>query len=362
MNYSLLYLCPNDIKEGTAIYTHVTEIVKGLKKRNWNVSLYKIKYKKKNPSIIDRLFEIIRVQLKIVKRILGADIIYIRMGFSTFPTAFLGRIFNVPVVQEVNGTYDDLFIVHPISEKIASIIKWLIKKQIKWASRVIAVTDELKNWAINKVGQKRISVIPNGANTELFKPEYIKPLDLPEKYAIFFGALNKWQGIETLMESIKHPEWPNDLFLVIVGDGQEKYHIIKMSKSNKQIIYLGKLAYRKVPKIICNSIMSIIPVNNYRNRSIKGLSPLKLYESLASGVPVIVTDFPGQADFVKKYECGIVIPHENPEELVKSVLYLYKNEHKRKEMGSRGRNAVKDYHSWDIRAKQTSDILLNVLK
>jgi len=362
MNHNLLYLSLNDIKEGSACHTHVFEIVKGLQRRNWNISLYKTNYKNSDPSILERLLEIIKVQLNLLGKLKKIDAIYIRMEFSTFPTALLGRLLGIPVIQEVNGPPEDLFIVYPISEKIASLIKCLIRKQLQWATKIIVVTSELKIWVKNEVGSKQISIIPNGANTELFKPTYSKPSYLPGKYALFFGTLAKWQGIETLMESVEYPEWPADLFLIIAGDGQEKASIIKASEYNRKIIYVGRIPYRKMPEIVAGSMMVIIPKNNLGNRSGTGLSPLKLYESLASGVPVIVTDFPGQADLVRQYKCGLVIPYDNPKALVKSVLHLYKNENTRRQMGNRGRNAIQKDHSWDKRAEQTSNLILCTLK
>lgn len=63
--------------------------------------------------------------------------------------------------------------------------------------------------------------------------------------------------------------------------------------------------------------------NNLGDRFSTGLSPLKMYETLACGVPIIVSDFPGQADLIRNGNCGLVIPPENEVSLAKAVSYLF---------------------------------------
>jgi len=363
MKKNLKYLCLQATQEGQASYAHVHEIIKGLQKRNWHVELFEPYYANKNtlPGALFRLIAFVIIQIKLCSKLNKKDTIYIRSHFATFPIAFIAKIKKIPVIREVNGPYEDLFIAWPITRCFSKLFKCLCRIQFKWADVLITVTPQLKEWLHKETGKRKICVVPNGANIDIFNPNAISNYKISKPYVVFFGALAVWQGIDTLLEAVNDFEWPDRLKLVIMGDGTERQKIEKAVLRNSNLIYLGKVPYKKVPGIIVNSIAGLSIQNNTDNRSSTGLSPLKLYETLSCGVPIIVTDFPGQADFASKYNCGLVIPPEDSKALVKAINYLYNNLEIRKEMGKRGYEAIKKEHSWDKRAEETDKILRQLL-
>src|SRR5690606_3793062 len=104
------------------------------------------------------------------------------------------------------------------------------------------------------------------------------------------------------------PTWPADLTLVIVGDGAKRQAVVDACAANNRIRYMGQIPYRDVPGVMAQARLGLSPQTNVDGRADTGLYPLKVFETLACAVPVIVTDFPGQADLVRKYRCGLVIP------------------------------------------------------
>jgi len=361
----VIYLCLQATRQGQASYAHVNEIIKGLRKRKWHVELFEPSYAKKDimPGPLIRILEFLIVQAKLWSKIKKKDIIYIRFHIAAFPSALLSKLLNIPVIQELNGPYEDLFIAWGWTRNFAFIFKRLMRIQLKWADAIIVVTPQLKRWVLNEVGcNKVVFVVPNGANIELFIPNAICRYKLPKSYVVFFGALAPWQGIDTLVKSINCPSWPEELHLVIIGDGVKRSLVEETVKINKKIIYLGRLPYPKIPGIVAHSIAGLSPKNNLGSRSDTGLYPLKVFETLACGVPVIVTDFPGQADLVRKYRCGLVIPSDEPDALAEAVAYLYSNCSEREEMGKRGRKIIEREHSWDKRSADTEIVLSEVLR
>ena len=105
------------------------------------------------------------------------------------------------------------------------------------------------------------------------------------------------------------------------------------AKRNSKIIYLGKLLYQQIPAIVAMSIASIIPKNLDGLRSVTSFSPLKVYESMACGVPVIVTNIPGIADIVSGANCGLVIPHGDPQAIASAIEFLFAHPDVRLELG-----------------------------
>jgi glycosyltransferase involved in cell wall biosynthesis len=198
-------------------------------------------------------------------------------------------------------------------------------------------------------------VIPNAANTDLFMPSAQTQIDAPRRYALFFGALSAWQGIDTLIEAVRQPSWPQEIKLVIAGDGAEREKL--KSVTGDLIVYLGTVPYRSMPGLIAHALAGLIPKTDIAGHSATGLSPLKLYETLACGTPVIVSDFPGMADLVRESGAGLAVEPCNPAALAEAVAYLYRNPEVREKMGTLGRTAVVGKHSWDCRAEATYDVL-----
>jgi len=87
------------------------------------------------------------------------------------------------------------------------------------------------------------------------------------------------------------------------------------------------------------------------------MNPLKLFETLACGIPVIVSDLPGQADLVRAGRCGLVIPGNDPAALARAVAQLAAAPDEAREMGRRGAALVRAEHSWRARAIEIDKVL-----
>jgi glycosyltransferase involved in cell wall biosynthesis len=287
--------------------------------------------------------------------------LYIRWHYLILPTLLWARIRRVPVVQEVNGTYEDLFIAHPWTRKLAWLLRRLGKSSLRFADAIITVTPELKRWIEGQVDGRPVYNIPNGANAQLFRPGVAEDVGLPRPYALFFGVLAAWQGLEVLLSAVDDPQWPAEVTLVVVGDGAERARVEAAAATSSRVKYLGKLPYRRMPGIIASSLVGISPQTDLGGRAITGLSPIKVYETLSAGVPVIVSDFPGQAELVREWECGIVFTPGDAAALARAVAQLNSNLASRDQMGRRGRQAIEHEHSWAKRALDTSAVLNRVL-
>jgi glycosyltransferase involved in cell wall biosynthesis len=92
-----------------------------------------------------------------------------------------------------------------------------------------------------------------------------------------------------------------------------------------------------------------------------GLSPLKLYESMASGVPVIASDLPGLGDAVRAHDCGLTFAPGDAAGLARCVAEIAADPVRARRMGANGRAAAVALYSWDARAGQTEDVLLGLV-
>jgi len=292
------------------------------------------------------------------------DVIYERG--SIFGTGCkLGKIFKIPCITEVNGLTTD-------EQKMTGMLRRIIikfeSKTFSLTNKIVVVTSKLKETLQSDYGvpENKIVVVENGANTELFKPmnpeKIMKELNLEENYNYvgFSGSFKQWHGLDNLVRSapLILKEVENTKFL-LVGDGPMKEQIIQMVNDlnlTDKFIFINRVPYEEVPKYANAFDVCVI----LKKRDIPG-SPLKLWEYMACGKPVIATN---TQDFrvLEEYNAGIVVDSEKTEEVADAIITLLKNKELREEMGKNGRKYVVGNRSWESVAREVEKVMKEAVK
>jgi glycosyltransferase involved in cell wall biosynthesis len=289
----------------------------------------------------------------------AADVVYARAHPANFPITLAARLRRIPVVQEINGTYRDIAITHTWLSSLIWLIGPLYRIQFRWASALIAVTPGLADWVRHEAPTVPSYVVANGVNYGIFNPSH-PPLHVtPRNYAIFFGSLTRWHGIETMIAAIDNDEWPADVDLIIVGDGQLSAMVREAAGRNPRIQALPSVNQETLAGYIRGAAMGLVPINSVGDRGRFGVSPLKLYETLACGTPVVVTEFAEQAELVRSFGAGIVIPPNDSRALARAVCMLNERPISTDKMLQTAA-AIGADHSWTNRSAETERILLSV--
>lgn len=355
----MLYVTAESLAEGAAAHVHVNEICSGLERQGWRTRLLQPAYGGLNgrPGIIRRLAAIASVNWRAWRQLEDVDAIYCRANPLLFPLAYLAWRRGVAVVHECNGPYADIAIAHPATLPFFKMFVAMQRWQYRHASAVVSVTERLKLWLEGERGRPDVALITNAANTDLFSPAVVPERVTDRPYVVFFGALAVWHGARTMLEAISHPDWPQGVDLVIIGAGAESPLIEVAAAANPRIHYVGRQPYKRVPALIVGALAGLVPIVDVSGRSETGLAPLKLFETLAAGLPAIATDYPTQADFVRDNRCGMVIPPGDAAALARSVAAIAADPAGAREMGARGRAAVEREHSWQHRAAEVDRLL-----
>jgi len=302
------------------------------------------------------------------------DLIYTRAGLSA-SAWFISRLAKVPYVTEVNGLIWDEAKISWVGwwrKTFGYFLNWIEGKAYRRSQRVVAVTPRIKEVLVAEYGIEtdKIAVIPNAANTVLFKPmdtkQARKQLNLPELcyLIVFVGHLAAWQGVEYLIRSAPYilKGYPESKFL-IVGDGTMKQGLIELTQRiqvSDRMIFTGRVPYDKVPLYINASDVCVAPFIKERNER-SGVSPLKIYEYGACGKAIVTSRLPG-LEFVEQYETGVLIQPDNAEELANAIVKLFKDEGLRRQMGENGRKYVVKNHSWESVARRVAKVCQQALK
>nr|WP_292389200.1 glycosyltransferase family 4 protein [Methanosarcina sp. UBA5] len=323
-------------------------------------------------------------------RLLGSetfDVLYTRNPNFGFLAGLFCKSRCKIVVYELNGIPEDeknlfrekseenKFLQSEIRSKFsnqyfsahARLKLFILKKALGFSDRIIAVTPGIKanlEKSYNIPGEK-IVVVSNGANTFLFRPLEQETcrrelgLDLKITFICFVGNLAPWQGVEYLLKAAPYilSKSPECHFL-IVGDGAMKNDLMKLSRElgvEDRFTFTGVIAYDRVPLYVNASDICTAPFIFARNAKI-GLSPLKLYEYMACGKPVVASNISGVSDVLEASGGGIPVFPENPGALAEGIFKLLEDPGLRMKLGSKGLSYVTENYSWYSVAKKVNEV------
>lgn len=306
----------------------------------------------------------------------GYDVIYTRNSFfGVLGDLFSGLIHGTPIVCEVNGFFgDEIRLIagdHPSLDITARMNRTICrvseKYLLKRADSIIAVTQGIKHHLIEEYGvdEKKIIVIENGANTGIFRPgdqekaRKILELDPAAQYVCFTGNFAPWQGLPDLIRAI--PEIVDrcqEARFLLVGDGVMRETCTETAEELgvlDRIHFTGRVAYERVPLYVTASDVCVAPFIRDRNDKI-GLSPLKVYEYMGCGRPVVASDIAGVRELINGSGGGITVRPEEPQAIASAVSILLEDREKRAMMGRAGCEYVRKNHSWNIVSRKVEKV------
>jgi glycosyltransferase involved in cell wall biosynthesis len=342
--------------KGQASYVHIHEIVDNLRQLGWHVDLFAPRpgAPEQRRNGFAKTYEYLRTMWQAAASLGTHDALYVRAHALAWPVALAARLRGRVLVEEVNGTELDLIVSRPWLRPLRGLLRWLYVSQYRRSHHLFPVANELADWLRAETRHDRISVVPNAANTDLFRPIDRVP---QEPFVVFFGGLTDWHGVDIMVDAVRHPAWPSGIRLVVIGTGVRQNLVADAVRAGLPISWLGYRPYEEIPGLIAGAIAGLIPMTNPLGRSSTGMNPLKLFETLACGIPAIVSELPGQADLVRENRCGLVVPCGDAAALARAVGELAADPGAAREMGQRGAAVVRAAHSWRARAVEIDKVL-----
>lgn len=292
------------------------------------------------------------------------DVIYERRFSPKIGTA-LKMLVSKPLIVEINGL--------PLTEAamrngtsspetpISAIKSKIRDSMLKMADSIVVVSEGLRSAFLDcsDVGEDRVHVVRNGANTDLFIPK--DSSRMKEKlglesghYMCYSGSLQPWHDIPLLFHALSaiRPSL-DDWKLLIVGAGKARPSLESLSCQlgiEDSLKFVGHVSYFDVNEYI-NAADFCVHISRPLGYT---LSPLKFYEYLSCGRPVLADDLVEVDEDIQ--ECTANVKHGDAEELSHALLELIGNEDLRKEMGKKAREVAVEKYSWTHTATRISEI------
>lgn len=162
----------------------------------------------------------------------------------------------------------------------------------------------------------------------------------------YIGGITKVRGIYEIVDAMSQSEANGRLLLA--GNFLEKQvqnDVVKLEGWNN-VDDLGWLSREDIQTVLGRSFAGLVtlhPIENY-----KDALPVKMFEYMASGIPVIASNIKLWEDIIVGEECGLCVDPYSSNEISDAMNYLAKNLEVAKDMGARGREAVLKKYNWQI--------------
>ena len=281
----------------------------------------------------------------------------------------LAKLKKVPMVFEVRDLWPDFAIDTGVltNKWLIKLSYWLERKSYKSAKWINVLTPAFEKVLIEKkeVRADRISMIPNGADLDIFKPDkrnnWVRgKYQLDDKLVItYVGAHGVANHLIQILEAAKFLRNQPDILFMLIGDGMQK----PMLKEKAVEWELDNVLFvDSVPK---NAIVDYITASDVCTAVLKKINafkmiyPNKLFDYMAAARPVIVAIDGVTRKLVEDAKAGMYVEPENAEDFAKAVLILKEKPQLCNDYGENGLNFVKQNFDRAVLARWYLDILIS---
>lgn len=161
----------------------------------------------------------------------------------------------------------------------------------------------------------------------------------------YVGGISVVRGINQLMDALM---FIPDIRLNLAGNFStvELENQVRAKERWNNVVFYGYVGRKELLSIFHRSkigMVTLLPTPNHMESL-----PIKMFEYMSAGIPVICSNFPLWEEIIGSNECGVCVDPSKPELIAESVRFLMNNPDKAKKMGENGRLAIIEKYNWEI--------------
>ena len=284
----------------------------------------------------------------------------------------LGWVFQrggTPWILETSGLYSDEAKTERNSLVLTGVARKLEVFAYKRCDVLICVSQPLKDLVVRKIGvpEEKILVVPNGVNAALFDPALHEPRRLFDGFTVgFVGSLLAWQGLDRLLHAVAALRAEGlPICVTVVGDGPARTGWEGLARElgllGESVRFVGRAPLDEVPAYLAGFDAGF---SGQQGMKIGAMyhSPLKLYEYLSMGKPIIATAYDDARSLVRDTGAGFLFEPGDTEDLKRALQEAYRSQGTFEEAGRRAREEVLGRHSWEARLAATIPKIEEILR
>jgi glycosyltransferase involved in cell wall biosynthesis len=294
--------------------------------------------------------------------------------YATSPPLFVGgtalalsRLRRIPLVFEVRDLWPESAIAlgELKSPRFIRWSTWLEESCYRRARRIVVVTEGIRQRLIERgIPEEKLALIPNGANTDLFRPDPEAGLALRQELGmgasflvIYAGIHGVAQRLETVLEAADRLSQDPRIKFLFVGDGPCKADLLRLKEERRieNVTMLDSQPRKAIPAFLSAADVALVPLR--RLELFKSAVPSKLFDAWACGCPVLL-GIDGEARKVmERAQAGLCVEPESAEALVDAIRICADDPERCRRFGASGRRFVEQYYSRQAQARRMVALL-----
>ena len=300
------------------------------------------------------------------------DLIVARLDLYLFSAIHTARQFGLPIIIEADSPP-----VYEATEfqkqywRIASIPKKIEKWVLQQADYIVAQSNALREYFVEKhaIDRHKIAVVTNAADVNKFEgakknKELVDRFDLSGKQVLgFIGSMSAWHGIENLLQIMETIliKFPDSKFLLIGSGGGQDDRVQKFVAQHgfeRRVLMPGYIAHDEIPAYLALMDVVLAP---YPRLPFFYYSPVKIFEYMAAGKPVVTTAIGQIEEIIEHNVNGILCRADDFEQINRQIERLLMEPQERARIGENARRTIAERHTWMHKAQQWDKICSAVL-
>jgi glycosyltransferase involved in cell wall biosynthesis len=271
----------------------------------------------------------------------------------------LAAVTGRPVVYDAHEYYRDeiatrRWLPRPLRRPAAAAVHVLETLAARRLAAVVAVNEHMAA-GFRSRGARRVVTVHNYPPLDLFLNV---PRGAPSRpVAVYTGLLTRERGLEIIWHAGRRlralvPEAEVRVVGRIDWAGVDPTVPRAPARWREEVgtVLCGVVPAHEVPGVLAAATVGWIPFQHTPNNA--RAVPLKLLEYMAAGLPVVASDLGFLGRIVRREECGLLVPPDDPEAHARALARLLTHPDEARTLGDRGRRAVEARYTWEVEAKR----------
>ncbi len=305
----------------------------------------------------------------------GHDVVFERNALYNSGAAMACEKLRLPYVMFFDA--DQIAELDFMGKPLKGLLRWRAKRLLRYnlrvARRIICVSEIAKDHLMKtwNAPADKLVVLPNAVDVERFKPD-------PELGAqtraslsltthpllVFVGSFYQWHDVVALLKAFALvSKTHSEARLLLVGDGAERERMMRISVDlglEGAAQFTGFVTHAEVVRYVNAADIAVVPVPSMKQEM--WLSPMKLFEYMASGKATVASAMGQIKDVIRDGENGLLVPAGDEAALAGALERLIVDVALRVRLGRQAReDAVKD-HSWEGYLSRLEDVFMGAMK